>query len=106
MIRRPPRSTLFPYTTLFQSSDPPGTAFWGHFPRWRYIDHNHVHRTAMRYDTRDARPVRFKEDKDANAPMGCSDLIVARRIARPEWPNRALIHAIYGLYERTANTRL
>src|ERR1017187_10338348 len=62
-----------------------------------YIDHNHVHRTAMRYDTRDARPVRFKEDKDANAPMGCSDLIGARRIARPEWPNRALIHAIYGL---------
>ena len=51
-------------------------------------------------------PVRFKEDKDANAPTGCSDLIGARRIARPEWPNRALIHAIYGLYERTAGTRL
>src|SRR5438105_8392499 len=30
MIRRPPRSTLFPYTTLFRSQDsrpvPPGTA--------------------------------------------------------------------------------
>src|SRR3989454_8327658 len=25
MIRRPPRSTLFPYTTLFRSSDVPGT---------------------------------------------------------------------------------
>src|SRR3712207_7315562 len=24
MIRRPPRSTLFPYTTLFRSSDPGG----------------------------------------------------------------------------------
>src|SRR5690348_18125983 len=24
MIRRPPRSTLFPYTTLFRSSVPPG----------------------------------------------------------------------------------
>src|SRR2546427_9015273 len=24
MIRRPPRSTLFPYTTLFRSSAPPG----------------------------------------------------------------------------------
>src|SRR6266571_3753562 len=24
MIRRPPRSTLFPYTTLFRSSSPPG----------------------------------------------------------------------------------
>src|SRR5260221_4413694 len=26
MIRRPPRSTLFPYTTLFRSMDRPGTA--------------------------------------------------------------------------------
>src|SRR5687767_15609057 len=25
MIRRPPRSTLFPYTTLFRSYDPEGT---------------------------------------------------------------------------------
>src|SRR5258706_9715628 len=25
MIRRPPRSTLFPYTTLFRSHEPPGT---------------------------------------------------------------------------------
>src|SRR2546427_9369992 len=24
MIRRPPRSTLFPYTTLFRSHEPPG----------------------------------------------------------------------------------
>src|SRR3712207_8341877 len=24
MIRRPPRSTLFPYTTLFRSGEPPG----------------------------------------------------------------------------------
>src|SRR2546427_3463292 len=26
MIRRPPRSTLFPYTTLFRSTNMPGTA--------------------------------------------------------------------------------
>src|SRR2546426_7084736 len=26
MIRRPPRSTLFPYTTLFRSARPPGLA--------------------------------------------------------------------------------
>src|SRR5258705_9668616 len=26
MIRRPPRSTLFPYTTLFRSNPPPGVA--------------------------------------------------------------------------------
>src|SRR5258708_33472579 len=31
MIRRPPRSTLFPYTTLFRSRFPPGRcAIYGH----------------------------------------------------------------------------
>src|SRR2546422_4373853 len=29
MIRRPPRSTLFPYTTLFRSPDGGGTGFEG-----------------------------------------------------------------------------
>src|SRR5256885_10806062 len=29
MIRRPPRSTLFPYTTLFRSSDPGGSTLGG-----------------------------------------------------------------------------
>src|SRR3712207_7189174 len=29
MIRRPPRSTLFPYTTLFRSSHPPSHAVAG-----------------------------------------------------------------------------
>src|SRR2546430_7400787 len=41
MIRRPPRSTLFPYTTLFRSRSPTGTtrssapATRGLTPRWR-----------------------------------------------------------------------
>src|SRR2546422_2975917 len=30
MIRRPPRSTLFPYTTLFRSRPPPRVADGGH----------------------------------------------------------------------------
>src|SRR2546430_10742697 len=30
MIRRPPRSTLFPYTTLFRSPQEPGQARSGH----------------------------------------------------------------------------
>src|SRR3989475_5448005 len=29
MIRRPPRSTLFPYTTLFRSFPRPVTLYWG-----------------------------------------------------------------------------
>src|SRR5947209_20172284 len=36
MIRRPPRSTLFPYTTLFRSrrARPPRDRFPGPSPRW------------------------------------------------------------------------
>src|SRR6476620_1780537 len=34
MIRRPPRSTLFPYTTLFRSRSPPAAApQWPNHPR-------------------------------------------------------------------------
>src|SRR5258706_11293058 len=32
MIRRPPRSTLFPYTTLFRSKGSFGTSTYGHNP--------------------------------------------------------------------------
>src|SRR3712207_7624978 len=44
MIRRPPRSTLFPYTTLFRSD--------GHRPggRLRMTDMTAVHRPAMLLD--------------------------------------------------------
>src|SRR3712207_7742650 len=39
MIRRPPRSTLFPYTTLFRSGEPPGPrAFRAPDPRNRSRD--------------------------------------------------------------------
>src|SRR5438552_13098159 len=34
MIPRPPRSTLFPYTTLFRSIDAPGSDYWAHFLRF------------------------------------------------------------------------
>src|SRR5258708_18941825 len=34
MIRRPPRSTLFPYTTLFRSRDPLRTFFGSAVARW------------------------------------------------------------------------
>src|SRR5256885_9654258 len=40
MIRRPPRSTLFPYTTLFRSVWPTLAALWvaaGGFPGWHLL---------------------------------------------------------------------
>src|SRR5256885_4766839 len=47
MIRRPPRSTLFPYTTLFRSTEAlaalrPGLAFYaGFFPRYNRLMAEH-----------------------------------------------------------------
>src|SRR2546425_10592198 len=50
MIRRPPRSTLFPYTTLFRSPDDPTAQLWGAiaavFRSWRTrraADYRKVH---------------------------------------------------------------
>src|SRR5256886_9085645 len=47
MIRRPPRSTLFPYTTLFRS--PFGTV--------RVLVNRHVRRRSVRCDTQWLQPV-------------------------------------------------
>src|SRR2546430_2912339 len=41
MIRRPPRSTLFPYTTLFRSPDN-ATAFWTHLNSAEAPDLKHL----------------------------------------------------------------
>src|SRR5438445_7884070 len=35
MIRRPPRPTLFPYTTLFRSGDDRDSRAWPRLPRYR-----------------------------------------------------------------------
>src|SRR2546426_7301061 len=50
MIRRPPRSTLFPYTTLFRSHDPPRATRWAARRRRllpglvRRVEHNWANR--------------------------------------------------------------
>src|SRR5256885_8024824 len=36
MIRRPPRSTLFPYTTLFRSLSDRGFGRWSNFPQRKF----------------------------------------------------------------------
>src|SRR5260370_10267566 len=46
MIRRPPRSTLFPYTTLFRSISPPNGQPWSEArmacARWRRRSEEHT----------------------------------------------------------------
>src|SRR2546427_11724375 len=61
MIRRPPRSTLFPYTTLFRSADP-----GEHEGRERVVDHGLV------VDRNEllAHREREREEAGARAPRG------------------------------------
>src|SRR2546426_10507337 len=60
MIRRPPRSTLFPYTTLFRSFDPIGLYVEpGATVRW--IVRENVHTTTAYHPRNDHHPLRIPE---------------------------------------------
>src|SRR3712207_7676206 len=56
MIRRPPRSTLFPYTTLFRSSDACRACHPAQHATW----HRSFHRTMTQYATPDAVKASFE----------------------------------------------
>src|SRR3712207_7055585 len=60
MIRRPPRSTLFPYTTLFRSWRPP--------PSDKRRDHRHAARGAVRRGRR--LPAYLAAQREATAAKG------------------------------------
>src|SRR3712207_7054069 len=64
MIRRPPRSTLFPYTTLFRSV---ADRHMEH-PRVRRIDRRLEHRPARLAQTQPRRRVRDRGDR---CPLRC-----------------------------------
>src|SRR5258707_7454345 len=50
MIRRPPRSTLFPYTTLFRSADPTRRRLDSRDPQFRKtLEHSVVHHRSQRH---------------------------------------------------------
>src|SRR3712207_9060420 len=73
MIRRPPRSTLFPYTTLFRSEEPPGDARSpAGAPRdlvRAFLGHAHAEEArAPRHDVLELRlGVKVEPDRDAEA---------------------------------------
>src|SRR3712207_7207669 len=67
MIRRPPRSTLFPYTTLFRSADPErlGELAFGrqpHAEREPAVGQQPAHRTGERGIVRAAAAARRSEE--------------------------------------------
>src|SRR5437879_11548759 len=58
MIRRPPRSTLFPYTTLFRST-------------WKPCDLEHVESGAKRKSVRRLEPERDRKSTRLNSSHRC-----------------------------------
>src|SRR5690348_17475196 len=60
MIRRPPRSTLFPYTTLFRSAQQVQPAFRGKFADFLVISLAGFSQLAHVADHRDAAPARLE----------------------------------------------
>src|SRR2546426_7519203 len=55
MIRRPPRSTLFPYTTLFRSGELSRHLAIQLIPSWHVVDHNNSWKGAGSKGTRKVR---------------------------------------------------
>src|SRR5260221_1786705 len=47
MIRRPPRSTLFPYTTLFRSPECRSATSNSDWPRWRWSSRSEEHTSEL-----------------------------------------------------------
>src|SRR3989449_4363370 len=98
MIRRPPRSTLFPYTTLFRSVDPtesntvyvcvPGKL-------WSDSDERGV------YKTTDGGKTWTKVLKGANASTGCS---IDRKSTRLNSSHGYISYAVFCLKKK--NIRL
>src|SRR3989454_7603073 len=81
MIRRPPRSTLFPYTTLFRSADPasnPLTDFQEKWQRLHFV--KHAHEEADWRSSRDSEPgsdLRFRIGDRKSTRLNSSHLVIS-----------------------------
>src|SRR2546430_10818460 len=74
MIRRPPRSTLFPYTTLFRSLRPPHRI--GHGARRRLAGGAHADREAHLAGRRDA--LRHRRSEEHTSELQSQSNLVCR----------------------------
>src|SRR3989442_12261448 len=94
MIRRPPRSTLFPYTTLFRSSSPEQRALTGHAAEQRGPRIGvAVLGAAVEQQRGGDAPRRVRIEEPSFHPAAAAAEIVQQRPPRrlPENPPRALL---------------
>src|SRR3712207_8359883 len=96
MIRRPPRSTLFPYTTLFRSSRP--DSFW---------DGLHVHQVRQRLGEALAREAPVPADvvvpvPDSSVPAAIGYAREDRKSTRLNSSHANISYAVFCLKKKTS----
>src|SRR5258708_20997474 len=97
MIRRPPRSTLFPYTTLFRSGLPAPPCFWAGNPA-RTFETRAQPRTLQRGSALDIGNQAWKTP-DSTAVVGRED----RKSTRLNSSHQIISYAVFCLKKKNIN---
>src|SRR2546428_1738435 len=90
MIRRPPRSTLFPYTTLFRSLAALGEGPMPHAVDAHVQIFHHVHRVGRTFDTADVveRSEEHTSELQSRSDLVCRLLLEKKKKKHPRWRHR------------------
>src|SRR2546429_9852697 len=98
MIRRPPRSTLFPYTTLFRSNvlGRPDAAAAGKLITLLARKPEAIARARQVIDTYSARVILLGEDPALASSIGAGWKFLPRRIARSHWRSTCVCQKKWG----------
>src|SRR2546422_2294934 len=102
MIRRPPRSTLFPYTTLFRSRQ----ADYDRVARLHVADLHREHVVALLLEQRGALALRSEEhtsELQSRLHLVCRLLLEKKN--RNTWPTFTLMHHVLKHPSTTPRTR-
>src|SRR3712207_7245034 len=98
MIRRPPRSTLFPYTTLFRSDPPRRRA-----PRPRPVGRA-VERDQLAVTARAVLP--DEDDATGEQPVGVRVEAIDRKSTRLNSSHANISYAVFCLKKKKKNTKI
>src|SRR3712207_8242491 len=102
MIRRPPRSTLFPYTTLFRSGSrawygvPFGAAFWG--SGYVVLPAAGLYEPIWKYDRET-----LAKDLGAHLAYGITTAVVDRKSTRLNSSHANISYAVFCLKKKKSS---